>query len=145
MVSGQKRCGLQMMGRKAVEGDWLILNHTDRLKFQPRLALTGAIVIDRNDDLSGTSQIATIQMRSYGAWRTITGRVDCLGTCSTYPSGRVCASILIVGSSMTNIERGCRSQYSCSDGSSVLELELHILSLELLRWLIIAVTVVFLC
>ena len=47
--------GRQMMGIKAVEGDWLILDHADRLKFQSRLVVTGAIVIGRDDGLSSTS------------------------------------------------------------------------------------------
>ena len=111
---------------KAEEGDWLILDHADRFKFQSRLVATGAIVIGRDDGLSSTSHIATIQIRSKASWRTTTGRADCLGTCSTYPSGRVCGSVLNIGSSMMNIERGYRSQYSCSRGSPVLELELHL-------------------
>ena len=53
-----------MMGRKAMEGDWLILDNAGRLKFQSRLVVTGAIVIGRDDGLSSTSHIATIQMRS---------------------------------------------------------------------------------
>ena len=63
MVSGQERCGLQMIGRKAVEGGWLTLDHADRLKFWSRLVVTGAIVIGRDDGLSGTSHPVTIQMR----------------------------------------------------------------------------------
>ena len=129
MVSKQERCGLQMMDRKAVEGDWLIINYTDRLKFQPRLVVTGAIVIGRDDGLCSTSHPVTIQMRFLASWRTTTGRADYLGTCSTYPSGRVCGGVLNVGSSMTNLERGCRSQYYCSRGSPVFELELHLLFL----------------
>ena len=49
-----------------------------------------------------------------------------LGTRSMNSGGRVCWSVLIVGSSMTNLERGCMSQYSCSCGSPVLELEFHL-------------------
>ena len=49
----------QMMWN-AVEGDWLILDHAGRLKFQSRLVVTGAIVIGRDDGLSSTSHIATI-------------------------------------------------------------------------------------
>ena len=64
MVSGQERCGLQMIGRKAVEGDRLILDYADWLKFRSRLVVTGAIVIGLDDGLSSTSQVATIQMRS---------------------------------------------------------------------------------
>ena len=50
--------------RKAVEGDWLILGHADRSKFQSRLVVTDAIVIGRDDSLSGTSHPVTIQMQS---------------------------------------------------------------------------------
>ncbi len=56
-----------------------------------------------------------------------------LQACSTYSRGRVFGSVFFVGSSMTNIEKGCKPQYSCSGGSPVLGLELHLLSLELLR------------
>ena len=66
MVSGQERCGLQMMGRKAVEGGWLTLDHADRLMFWSRLVVTGAIVIGRDDGLSCTSHPVTIQMRFLG-------------------------------------------------------------------------------
>ena len=53
-----------MMGRKTVKGDWLILDHANRLKFQSRLVVTGAIVIGRDDGLSSTYLPVTIQMRS---------------------------------------------------------------------------------
>ena len=62
MVTGQERYGLQRMGGKAVEGDWLIIYHAGRLKFRSSLVVTGAIVIGRDDGLSNIS--ATIQMRS---------------------------------------------------------------------------------
>ena len=52
--------------RKAVEGDWLILGHADRSKFQSRLVVTDAIVIGRVDGLSSTSHPVTIQMRFLG-------------------------------------------------------------------------------
>ena len=55
-----------MMGRKAVEGGWLIIDHADRLKFQSHLVVTGAIVIGRDDGLSSTSHIATMQMQFLG-------------------------------------------------------------------------------
>ena len=42
----------QMMW-KAVEGDGLILDHAGRLKFWSRLVVTGAIVIGRDDGISG--------------------------------------------------------------------------------------------
>ena len=76
---GRNAVGQQMMCRKAVEGDWLILDYADWLKFQSRLALTGAIVIGLDDVLSNTSHIATIQMRSKASWRTMTGRADYWG------------------------------------------------------------------
>ena len=59
MVSAQERCG-PANDVSAVEGDWLILDHAGRLKFQSRLVVTGAIVIGRDDGLSSTSHIATI-------------------------------------------------------------------------------------
>ena len=52
----------------AVEGDWLILDHAGRLKFQSRLVATGAIVIGRDDGLPDTSLPVTIQMRSKASW-----------------------------------------------------------------------------
>ena len=73
------------LGRNAVSqandvegcgGDWLTLDHADRLKFQSRLVVTGAIVIGRDDGLSSTSHPVTIQMRFLASWRTTTGRVD---------------------------------------------------------------------
>ena len=48
------------MMRKAVEGGWLIIDHADRLKFQSRLVVTGAIVIGQDDDLFSTSLPVTI-------------------------------------------------------------------------------------
>ena len=79
-------CGLwagllwaKQMMCKAVEGDWLILDRAGRLKFQSRLVATSAIVIGRDDGLSSTSHIATIQMRSKASWRTTTGRADYWG------------------------------------------------------------------
>ena len=63
---GRNAVGRQMMGRKIVEGGWLTLDHADRLKFQSRLVVTGAIVIGRDDGLSGTSHPVTIQMRFLG-------------------------------------------------------------------------------
>ena len=79
MVSGQERVGRQMMGRKAMEGDWLTLDHADRLKFRSRLAVTGAIVIGQDDGLSSTAHIATMQMRYKASWLTTTGQVDYWG------------------------------------------------------------------
>ena len=64
---GRNAVGRQMMW-KAVEGDWLILKHAGRLKFQSRLVVTGATIIGRDDGLSSTSHIATIQMRSTASW-----------------------------------------------------------------------------
>ena len=52
---GRNAVGRQMMSRKAVEGDWLILDHAVRLKFQARLVVSGAIVIGRDDGLSRPS------------------------------------------------------------------------------------------
>ena len=49
-----------------MQGDWLILDHAGRLKFEPRLVATGAIVIGRDDGLSSTSVPVTIQMRFLG-------------------------------------------------------------------------------
>ena len=126
---GKNAVGCQMMCRKAVEGGWLILDHAGRLKFQSCLVVTGAIVIGRDDGLSSTSHPLTIQMRFLASWRTTTGRADCFGTCLMNPSGRVCGSVLNIGLSMMNIERGCRSQFSCSCGSPVLGLEFHLLFL----------------
>ena len=60
---GRNAVGRQMMC-KAVEGGWLALDHADRLKFQSRLVVTGAIVIGWDDGLSSTSLPVTIQMRS---------------------------------------------------------------------------------
>ena len=65
MVSGQERCG-PANDVSAVKGDWLILDHAGRLKFQSRLVVTGAIVIGRDDGLSSTSHPVTIQMRFLG-------------------------------------------------------------------------------
>ena len=78
MVSGQERWGPKN-DVSAVEGDWLIMDHADRLKFQSRLVVTGAIVIGRDNDLSSNSQIATIQMRSKASWRTTMGGADYWG------------------------------------------------------------------
>ena len=104
MVSGQERYGLAN-DVSAVEGDWLILDHAGRLKFQSRLVVTGAIVIGWDDDLSGTSHPVTIQMRFLGFLANDDGASRLLGTCSMNPSGRVCGSLLIVGSSIMKIER----------------------------------------
>ena len=65
MVSGQERWGPKN-DVSAVEGDWLIMDHADRLKFQSRLVVTGAIVIGRDNGLSGTSHKATIETRFLG-------------------------------------------------------------------------------
>ena len=111
---------------KAVDGGWLILDHMDRLKFRSRLVVTGAIVIGRDDDLSSASLPVTIQMRFLGFLANDNGASRLFGTCFTYPSGRVFGSVLNIGSSMMNIERGCRSQYFFSGGSPVLELKLHL-------------------
>ena len=78
MVSGQERCGPEN-DVSVVEGGWLTLDHAGRLKFQSRLVATGAIVIGRDDGLSSTSHIDTIQMRSKASWRTTTGRTDYWG------------------------------------------------------------------
>ena len=43
--------GRQMIDRNAVKRGWLILDHAGRLKFRPRLMVTGAIVIGRDDGL----------------------------------------------------------------------------------------------
>ena len=51
----------QRMRRKAVEGDWLILDHVDWSKLQSRPVMTGAIVIGRDDGLSSTSHSVAIQ------------------------------------------------------------------------------------
>ena len=113
--------GKQMMGRNAAEGGWLILDHAGRLKFQSRLVVvTGAIVIGRDNGLSSTSRIATIQMRFLASWRTTTGRADGLGTCSTYPNGRVCGELVNdeYGEKMLPVVMGHRSldlsSISCS-------------------------------
>ena len=56
--------------------------------------------------------------------------------------GSDCRSVLNIGSLMMKIERGCMSQYSCSRGSPVFELELHLLFLgiapcgSVLRWVL---------
>ena len=63
----------------AVEGDWLILDHAGRLKFQSRLVATGAIVIGRDDGLPDTSLPVTIQMRSKASWWKTTGRANYWG------------------------------------------------------------------
>ena len=60
MVSLQERCG-PANDVSDVEGDWLILDHTGRLKLQGHLVATGTIVISRDDGLSSTFHIATIQ------------------------------------------------------------------------------------
>ena len=78
MVSGQERCG-PANDVSAVKGDWLLMDHAGRLKFQSRLVVTGAIVIGQDDGISSTSLIATIQMRSKTSWRTTTGRADYWG------------------------------------------------------------------
>ena len=126
---GRNAVDRQMMSRKAVEGGWLILDHAGRLKFRSRLVVTGEIVIGRDDGLSGTSHAVTIQMRFLAYWRTTTGEPIVWGRA---PLIRVvgfvvCGSVLNIGSSMMNIERGCMSQYSCSCESAVLGLELHVL------------------
>ena len=72
-VSGQERCG-PANDVSAVEGNWLILDHAGRL-----MVATGAIVIGRDDGLSSTCHIATIQMRSKASWRMTTGRADYWG------------------------------------------------------------------
>ena len=86
---GRNAVGRQMMGRKAVEGGWLTLDHADRLKFPSRLVVTGAIVIGRDDGLSSTSHPVTIQMRFLGFLANDDGASRLLWTCSTYPSGRI--------------------------------------------------------
>ena len=73
---GRNAVGRQMMCRKAVEGGWLIIDHADRLKFQSHLVATGAIVIGRDDGLSSTSHIATIQMRFLGFLANDKGGAD---------------------------------------------------------------------
>ena len=74
---GRNAVGRQMTGRKAAEGGWLILDHAGRLIFQPRLVVTGAIVIGRDDGISGTSHPVTIKMRFLASWRTTTGPANC--------------------------------------------------------------------
>ena len=91
-----------MMCKKAVEGDWLILDYADRFKIQPRLVMTGAIVIGRCDGFSRNSLPVTIQMRSKASWRTTTGRADYWDVLNE-SKGSDCWSVLIVGSSMMRI------------------------------------------
>ena len=69
----------QIISKKDVEGGCLILDHADRLKFQSRLVVAGAIVIGRDDGLSSTSHPITIQMRFLASWRMTTGRADYWG------------------------------------------------------------------
>ena len=71
----------QMMW-KAVEGDWLILDHAGRLKFQSSLVVTGAIVNGRDDGLFGTSHPVTIQLRFLGFLANVNGAGRPLGTYS---------------------------------------------------------------
>ena len=65
---GRNAVGRKMMGRKAVEGGWLTLDHSGRLKFHSHLVATSAIVIGRDDGLSSTSHPVTIQMRFLASW-----------------------------------------------------------------------------
>ena len=106
--------GWQMICRKAVEGDWQILDHAGRLKFRSGL-VTRAIVIGQHLP-PGIRLLGERQWGELIVW----GRAQWI-------RGTDCWSVLIIGSSMTNIARKCRSQYSCSGGSPVLELELYLL------------------
>ena len=129
MVSGQKRCRpCKTCGIKVVEGDWLTLDHAGRLKFQSPLVVTGAIVIARDDDLSGTSSRSLLKygLRVLGERQRGEPTIDDVLNES---EGSDCWSVLIVGSSMMNIAKGCRTRYSCSGGSPVFGLELHLLFL----------------
>ena len=112
---GRNAVGRQMMSRKAVEGDWLILDHAVRLKFQARLVVSGAIVIGRDDGLSRPSPQPLFKcgLRLLGERQR---GEPIVGNVLHFFEGSSCGSVLFVGSSMTNIERGCRAQYSFSGG-----------------------------
>lgn len=92
-----------------------------RLKFESHLMVTGAIVVGRENDLFRYFHLASVQMLLLASLQT--SRLT--RTCSTYVRGRFCGSVFIIGSSMVNIERGCRTQHSCC----VFGLELHLVLL----------------
>ena len=131
VVSGQERCGpandVRLRGRLADSGprgpikvpvtsggDWRNCNRSGwwPLQILPPSHLSNAVL---------------------GFLANDNGADRWLQACSTYSRGRVCGIVFFVGSSMTNIERGCKPQYSSSGGSPVLGLELLSSSLELLR------------
>ena len=120
---------------KAVEGGWLTLDHADRLKFRSRLVVTGAIVIGRDDGLFSTSLPVTIQMRFLGFLANDDGAGRLFGDVlhlSEWSALWERSQHRLVNDEHT--KRGCRSQYSCSRGSLVLGLELHLLFSGIAPW-----------
>ena len=88
-----------------------------------------AIVIGHDDGLSGTSHIATIQMRFLGLLANDNWASRLFGDVLNEFEGSDCWCVLILGSSMMKIERDRRTRYSCSGESPVFGLELHLLFL----------------
>ena len=78
----------EQMMLKAVEGDWLILEHAGRLRFRSRLVVTVAIVIDRDDGLSSTC-LGHYSNAVLGFLANEDGASRLLGTCSMNPRGRI--------------------------------------------------------